>query len=162
MVTVILMWRSPFRLMKFRYTQSIMEPQKQGYIEIEHTADWAMHVWAPDLVSLLAQAAIGMYALSQTHLAEDSRLTRKFEIPYQDCESLVVDFLSELLFYGEDEGIGFDSFNIEADVTTCQYRFDVHGAPIVTQGKEIKAVTFHGMKVRETSLGMEVTIIFDV
>ena len=35
-----------------------------GYREIEHTADWELKVWAPDLRGLLEQAARGMYALS--------------------------------------------------------------------------------------------------
>ena len=131
-----------------------------GYQEIEHTADWALHVWAPDLPALLAEAARGMYALSQTLLTPDFRVSREFELAYQDDESLLVDFLSELLFFGEDENLAFDGFQIELTATTC--KFSVVGASIQKQSKEIKAVTFHDLAVQETENGLEVTIIFDV
>ena len=131
-----------------------------GYQEIEHTADWALHVWAPDLPALLAESARGMYALSQTLLTPDFRVSREFELSYQDDESLLVDFLSELLFFGEDENLAFDGFQIELTATTCKFR--VVGASIQKQSKEIKAVTFHDLAVQETENGLEVTIIFDV
>jgi SHS2 domain-containing protein len=38
----------------------------------------------------------------------------------------------------------------------------VEGAPIQTQSKEIKAVTYHNLEIRETSRGLEVSIVFDV
>jgi SHS2 domain-containing protein len=131
-----------------------------GYLEIEHTADWALRVWAPDLTALLQTAAEGMYALSQTRLKPDSRTVRHFEIPYVDPESLLVDFLSELLFFGEDQGIAFDDYELRIsddrlEVLAC-------GAEIQQQSKEIKAVTYHGMQVRQMDYGLEVRIVFDV
>ena len=131
-----------------------------GYREVEHTADWALHVWAPDLPSLLAEAAQGMYALSHTKLAAEPRDLREFEIPFLDRESLVVDFLSELLFFGEDEGIAFDSYQFEFNGVSLKVQ--AKGAPIRDQAKEIKAVTYHDLQVRETARGLEVNIVFDV
>ena len=84
-----------------------------GYREIPHTADWELLVWAPDMAALMVQAAQGMYALSGTRLAEGPRSTHQFEIHILDRESLLVDFLSELLFYAEDQELGFDQFEIQ-------------------------------------------------
>lgn len=134
--------------------------QNAGYREIEHTADWELQVWAPDLASLLVQAAEGMYALSKTLLAEEPRLWQSFTLPNPDPESLLVDFLSELLFLGETQGVGFDTFLIEIEGQACYCR--VGGAPITSQGKEIKAVTFHQMEVQRTAQGLSVHIVFDV
>jgi len=131
-----------------------------GFCEIEHTADWALHVWAPDFPGLVRQAALGMYALSKTRLADEPRLTREFEFPVSDRESLIVDFLSELLFFGEEERLGFDEFETELTGPSCKFR--VSGAPVAAQSKEIKAVTFHDLKVRKTEIGLEVNIVFDV
>lgn len=131
-----------------------------GYQEIDHTADMELHVWASDENGLLVQSARGMYALSQTILAGTPRVVREFEIHYLDRESLIVDFLSELLFYGEDEELGFDTFQIALDQGICTCR--AIGAPIANHGKEIKAVTYHGMEVSETADGLEVSIVFDV
>jgi SHS2 domain-containing protein len=131
-----------------------------GYREIEHTADWELQVWAPDLPALLTTAAQGMYTLSHTTLAAGPQLSRGFEIPFVDPESLLVDFLSELLFFGEDEQIAFESYQLE--FAGSSLKVQALGAPIWEQAKEIKAVTYHGLQVRETESGLEVNIVFDV
>lgn len=131
-----------------------------GYREIEHTADWELVVWAPDLAGLLVQAAAGMYALSRTELADGPRVRREFSVPHPDAETLLVDFLSELLFLGEIEDLGFDTFQIEMDGEMCHCR--AGGARLASQGKEIKAVTFHQMAVRQDEQGLRVHIVFDV
>lgn len=134
--------------------------ENTGYREIEHTADWELHVWAPDLTTLLDTAARGMYALSHTKLAADLQAQRAFELPFIDCESLLVDFLSELLFFGENEGIAFDDYQLNLDGSTLKVQ--ASGAFILEQAKEIKAVTYHRLQVRETERGLEVNIVFDV
>ena len=131
-----------------------------GYSEIEHTADRELHIWAADFPSLLEQSACGMYSLSRTRLAPGPRLNRQFEIPSADRESLLVDFLSELLFYGEDEQIAFDTYRF--DFSGDNLVVQAAGAPIAEQSKEIKAVTYHRLAVRETESGLEVNIVFDV
>ncbi len=137
-----------------------MDEKNAGYREIEHTADWELHVWAPDMATLLKESARGMYALLLTSLASEPRVGREFEIPYLDRESLIVEFLSELLFYEEDEGLGFDGYQISFDGD--KYKFSVSGAPIAKRRREIKAVTYHGMEVCKTVRGLEVNIVFDV
>jgi len=138
----------------------MIDTTTSGFREREHTADWEIQVWAPDLDALLAQAARGMYSLTHIQLQDEPRVTRHVEIPFNDPESLIVDFLSELLFLGEDEALGFDNFEIELDDDIL--RAKLIGAPIQSQAKEIKAVTYHNMQVRETERGVEVNIVFDV
>ena len=133
---------------------------RTGYREIEHTADWELHVWAPDLVSLLKTAAVGMYHLSGTQLTAGLQVNREFTIDYTDRESLLVDFLAELLFFAEDEGIAFTDYELIISANKLTVR--VRGAKIQTQDKEIKAVTYHRIQVEETKRGLEVRIVFDV
>ncbi len=131
-----------------------------GYREIEHTADWELHVWGSDMPALLEQAARGMYALMGARLAAGPRARREIILPVVDRESLMVDFLSELLFLTEEEGLVFDEYHLVLDGDQLHARLD--GAPLESLAKEIKAVTFHGMMVRETACGLEVNIVFDV
>jgi len=131
-----------------------------GYREVEHTADWELHVWAPNLPKLLTTAAQGMYQLSHTKLVAGSQALREFEISSIDSESLLVDFLSELVFFGENEGIAFDSYQL--DFKGGNLKVQASGAPIQDQAKEIKAVTYHDLHIRETERGLEVNIVFDV
>ena len=131
-----------------------------GYREIEHTADWELHVWAPDLTTLLKIAAQGMYELSNTELVAGSREMCEFVIPFVDRETLLVDFLAELLFLSEDEGIAFDDYQLSINSGTLKVK--ASGGRIQNQAKEIKAVTYHGLQIRETKRGLEVRIVFDV
>ena len=138
-----------------------MVVQSAGYHEIEHTADWELHVWAPNLSALFEQAARGMYALSGTRLQNEPRQMKFLDLSAPDHESLLVIFLEELLFLGEQEHIGFDNFE---DVRMSENRIELQmeGALILSQSKEIKAVTYHNLKIRETKKGYEVNIVFDV
>ncbi len=142
--------------MKIRYT-FIMDA---GFKEIEHTADWELEVWAPDLVTLLEQAAIGIYTLAGVRLRPGIRLHRSFSVRMDDPESLLVRFLGELLFLGEYEGLGFDRYDLQLKDGWLQAQ--VAGAAIESMQKEIKAVTYHNLAIRETERGLEVNIVFDV
>ena len=132
----------------------------EGYRELEHTADWQLAVWAPDFPTLCVQAAYGMYHLADTRLKNQARLVRELEVQAQDRESLLVAFLTELLYLNEVEGLGFDEIIIQSAGT--QLKAQMEGAAIESQTKEIKAVTYHGLEIREGPHGLEANIVFDV
>lgn len=131
-----------------------------GYREVEHTADWELAVWAPDLPGLLIQAALGMLALSGATLQDAPRQSCQLSLPVADPERLLVSFLSELLWLGECDGLGFDTFDLS--LNKDHLNAHIEGAPIASQSKEIKAVTFHNLAIRQTGCGLEVNIVFDV
>lgn len=131
-----------------------------GYQEIAHTADWELHIWAPDMPGLLEQAARGFYALMTARLKSGSRETRSFEIESQDRENMLVSFLTELLLLCELENLGFDTFDLHIDGD--QLVANLSGSHLESIAKEIKAVTYHNLAIRETTLGLETNIVFDV
>jgi protein archease len=131
-----------------------------GFNELHHTADWEIEVWAPDLPGLFEQAAIGMYALSGTHLYPEPRITRTFELVAEDTEGLLVKFLAELLYLGEQYGLAFDDFKLQIEAGSLRAR--LHGAPMTEQSKEIKAVTYHKLAIQPGPRGLEARIVFDV
>jgi len=133
---------------------------RAGYREQPHTADWALEVWASDLDGLLQQAARGMYALMQARLTGEPREVYRFEINAPDREIVLVTFLSELLYFTQRDDVGFDQFDLAW--AGQQLTATVEGAPIESIAKEIKAVTYHNLAVRETERGLEATIVFDV
>ncbi len=131
-----------------------------GHREIEHTADWELEVWAPDLPVLMEEAARGMYELMGVEVSEESRCHRQIELLADDREQLLVSFLGELLFLVEDEDLAFDGFLLKVDDTSLVARLE--GGSIVSRSKEIKAVTYHRLEISETKRGLETSIIFDV
>ena len=131
-----------------------------GFEEIPHTADWSAHIWAEDLPSLFKEAAWAMNSLSGTVIGAGPRLKRTFETKGPDAESLLVAFLSELLYYQEHENFVFDQFDLK--VAAQWLKVEMEGAPIVSSEKAIKAVTYHNLKIERTQRGFETTIVFDV
>lgn len=132
----------------------------EGSRELEHTADWELEVWGPDLRALLRQAALGMYALLGLRLAVGPRKRRDLEFEAPDAESLLVEFLNELIFLAESEGLGFDSFELKIHGNRLEATLE--GAPITVRRKEIKAVTYSRLEIRESERGLTTRVVFDV
>ncbi len=132
-----------------------------GFRERAHTADWELEVWAPDLPSLLEQAARGMYALSGLRLQAGSAHIRTIALHGQDAESLLVRFLTELLWHAQEYGLGFEHFSIVMD-DLFNLQATLRGYPIAQLDKEIKAVTYHNLAIVRTPQGLRVNIVFDV
>ncbi|MBU2611972.1 MAG: archease [Chloroflexi bacterium] len=135
-----------------------------GFEEIAHTADWALRVWADDLEGLFAEAARGMNALSGAQLAEGPQVKRSFAAQSADAESLLVAFLSELVYYAEQEHLMFEGFQVSMFEGSQGWtlKAEMSGAPLKLSNKAIKAVTYHNLKIRQTARGYEVEIVFDV
>jgi SHS2 domain-containing protein len=131
-----------------------------GFQEIPHTADWSVRVWAEDLPSLFIEAARAMNSLAGTVTDKEPRLKQTFESEAPDAESLLVAFLSELVYYQEQENLAFDAFKLEVEIQ--KLKIEMEGAPIASLDKAIKAVTYHNLKIAKTTEGFETTIVFDV
>ena len=135
--------------------------QENNFEEIEHTADWAYRVRGKNLAELFVQAALGLYSLVGMQLAPGSQTTRLIQLEGIDRESLLVAWLNELLYFHESEGLGFEQIKIQ-DLNETSLRAKVTGAPTQQWLKDIKAVTYHNLAIREIELGLEVTLVLDV
>lgn len=132
-----------------------------GYREIEHTADWALHVWAPTPAALFVLAAAGMYGLAGTEFAPAPWEVINLEISGEDMEDLLVSFLTELLYFGEQSNQGGAKVEIPF-LDELGLRAIVHLAPLVSRDKEIKAVTYHNLIINRVGQGCETILVFDV
>lgn len=155
------MGQAPREGVKIRYTGGMIPPDvPAGYKEIEHTADWELLVWAPTLPALFREAARGMYTLCGIQVSQPWSSLRTLELEAGDFESLLVGFLSELLYFGEESRLAFPEITISLDGNHLSAR--LAGAPITAQAKEIKAVTYHNLVIQQTDQHFQVAIVFDV
>lgn len=138
----------------------VENPDKAGFREKEHTADWALEVWAPDLEGLFVQAAQGMMALAGVRLDSSQPAQETLEMAGRDYEELLVLFLGELLYLAESKGVGFNQIELKFAALGLAAR--LRGGRIASQEKEIKAVTFHNLEIIEEGSTFRTTIIFDV
>lgn len=131
-----------------------------GFQEIEHTADWALKVWAPSLPDLLCQAAQGMLTLAGVRFQRHVRRKRTFTLEYNDEESLLVHFLSEIVYYIEKDHIALNRFQF--GFQTQILKVHAYGYAVQSIEKMIKAVTYHGLEVKHTENGYLAQVVFDV
>jgi SHS2 domain-containing protein len=129
---------------------------------VEHTADWSLRIRGADLGELFANAAKGMAMLMVEDpqvLGED--VERSLALEAYDVESLLVDWLNELAYLAEVEGIVFKEIELN-EIGEKQLAATVRGGKAPVLDKHIKAVTFHNLAIQQTAIGLEVTIVFDV
>ena len=142
-----------------------MTPDNENAIKFEvvdHTADWALRVFGRDLTELLTNAALGMASLMVGDLtAVPLDVERQMTLEAFDAETLLVDWLTELAYWAEDEGLVFREIVLN-EVTKRGLSAVVSGGKAAELEKHIKAVTYHNLEILETDDGLEVMIVFDV
>jgi len=131
-----------------------------GFEEVAHTADRAIKVWAEDFNSLLCQSARGMYGLMDITPDPTHQFIAKFTIIKSNRETVLVDFLNELLFRVEEKLAMYENFSFTKEVKGLQVT--AYEYPIKAFQREIKAVTFHNLVIKDMDFGVMTTITFDV
>ncbi len=127
--------------------------------EIEHTADWAIEVIAPDLDALFLDAAAGLYGLAKCVLG-DGAVEEEFEVDGPDDEAVLVAFLDELLYFLDVHHVAFQKLDLVRDGEIL--RVSATGRPVLSIVKTIKAVTYHNLEIEQRGAELVVTIVVDV
>ncbi|MEW5946353.1 MAG: archease [bacterium] len=130
---------------------------------LDHTADVGILVRADTLDEFFAEAARGMFSILHERTAEGEAVVHEIRLDAQDMETLLVNWLSELLFLFESRNFvprefRFSALEPELLEATCVGTAVELPAP----GTEIKAVTHHMLRVEYTSDGWEARIYFDL
>ena len=118
---------------------------------LEHTADVGVLATGRTLAEALAWLAKGMFSVMADMDNVESRASVEVSVVSADRDSLVVDWLNELLFRYEAEGFLPRDYAVTVDeaetslVARCtgeQIDTERHGA-----GTAVKAATYHDLKV---------------
>ena len=132
---------------------------------IEHPADVGIRVYGRDLAALFAHAALGLCSLITDTDTVLERETRSVEVAALDRESLLVAWLSEVLWLIEAEDLLFARFTIES-LSDTGLAATAYGEPADPQRHPyrgvIKAVTYHQLQLRQQAGTWSTNIIFDV
>jgi SHS2 domain-containing protein len=151
--------------MKDQEEESTRSDPAGEFQEIEHTADLALRVRGEDLVALFVHAAHGMFYLLRCRPAERPAepVERDIELDAPDLETLLVDWLDELLYLSErGAGLCFETLYIHS-LDKHRLKATVHASGSQTPQQDIKAVTFSDLRiVRREDGAYETTITFDV
>jgi SHS2 domain-containing protein len=135
------------------------------YETFEHTADLGLRVRADNLEQLFADAAKGLFSVLAANLdAVRSIQEKTYRIGGHETDYLLLDWLTELLYTFETEHLLLAEFDVRVDgeglQATCR------GEPIDRQrhelDHEIKAITYHGLKVEQRADGWLAEVIVDI
>lgn len=131
----------------------------------EHTADLGLRVRAADLNTLFAEGAQALFETIVPDLAS-VRPDRKVEIVLtgDDRPYLLFDWLKELLYHFDAKHLLFGKF--EAHVGANGLAGAAWGEPLDPARHvlehEVKAITYHGLRVEQTADGWLAEVIVDI
>jgi SHS2 domain-containing protein len=131
----------------------------------DHTADLGIRATANDLNTLFAQAAIGLAsAIVEDVHAIELRTTITLEIVGDDREYLLFDFLRELLLIFETTGELYRDFavTVRDDGLTAIARGEPLDRSRHLLSHEVKAITYHELKVQPHDDGWLAEVIVDI
>lgn len=131
----------------------------------DHTADMGIRVRAATPAELLEPAAKGLYAAIGDLVPGEAAGSREFDLTGGDRAALLRDFLTELLilferdhvFVTQMEHVTFDDARLR--VTARLHRLDADRSVFA---REVKAITYHELEVREVDGGYEARVIVDI
>ena len=137
----------------------------RNYILFDHTADLGMEVYGNDERELFCNAAYALFDILYDTGTVAVRVRREMAIKGADREDLLVNFLRELLYLCNGEGLllkefvmlRFGDYRLEGTVGGEWYDRNRHRLH-----QEIKAVTYHQVRIEERGDGWKGRGIFDV
>lgn len=149
---------------------------EKGYEFINHTADLGILVYGKDLKELFANAACGLSDIITDVSRINEKITKEIKVEGIDLEQLMINWLSEFLYYYEVDSLIFKRYviiyinNVEAEEGGKQSFFTlkamVYGEKFDLErhiiNTEIKAVTYHQIEVRRDNDHWRARIIFDL
>jgi SHS2 domain-containing protein len=131
----------------------------------EHTADLGLRIRASNLEELLSEAARGLLAMLVANpQAVRPVQTRTFTLTAREPAYLLFDWLNELLYAFESEKLLLSEFEIV--IGEQEVQAICRGEPMDSarheMDHEVKAITYHGLRVQQMTEGWEAEVIVDI
>ncbi len=135
------------------------------YETFDHTADLGLRIQAGDLNTLFVEAAQALFATLVEDLASVAPV-RKLDmvIAGADREYLLFDWLKQLLYHFDAEHLLLSRFEVRVNDNGLQG--SAWGEPLDRArhelAHEVKAITYHGLRVEPTTDGWLAEVIVDI
>lgn len=131
---------------------------------VDHTADVGIIAYGADMSQAFANAARGLFSLI-TELDDVAEvLYRDTELTAADEESLLVEWLNELIFLFDVDNIIFKRFDI-TQLNNTQLKARSYGEKVDSAKHKlktgVKAATYHMLKISQGD-GCKVQVLFDI
>jgi SHS2 domain-containing protein len=102
-----------------------------------------------------------MTSLCQLESGKEASAVRDIEVEGIDRETLLVNWLNEILYLEQTCSEIYDRFRI-SEASDNHLHARLYGQASGTTASHIKAATLHDLEVRQTAEGFEATVMLDV
>jgi SHS2 domain-containing protein len=120
------------------------------FIEIA-TADVAFIAYGKDLNELFANAALAMFEVMIDTKQVEKKVEEKVFVEGHDLESLMFNWLNELLYVSDSKNLAFSEFDVKINEKDFKLEAVCKGEEISHQKHQtrtvVKAATYHHMKI---------------
>jgi SHS2 domain-containing protein len=137
--------------------------KKFEYIDIS-TADVAFIAYGKDLNELFSNSALAMYGIMVDVDKIEEKIEKEIMVEGYDLESLMFNWLNELLYITDTEKLVFKNFDIKIDEKNFKLFAKCKGEEISEKHNPktvVKAATYHLMKIQKNDI-WKVQVILDI
>lgn len=127
---------------------------------LAHPSELKIRAQGEDLPELFINSASGMMVYIYGDLPSETDRIDKIEISSQNLETLLVDWLSEILRLSDTNKRAYIHFRI-IELTSDKIRAEIASAKVIAQN-DIKAVTYHELAIIKKKDCWEATVVYDV
>ncbi len=135
------------------------------YETFDHTADLGLRIRSADLRTLFAEAGLALESVLVENLATVAPVRRmEVRLPADDLEYLFFDWLKALLYHFDVEKFLFARFEVKVDANGLTA--EAWGEPFDPVrhelSHEVKAITYHDLRVEQSEEGWLAEVIVDI
>ena len=138
---------------------------KEAFEILDHTADVGIIAYGADFRKLFSNAALALFSLITDPESIQEKLHLDLEVHSEDKDSLLVDWLNELIYCFDSKHILFNRFDIET-ITNSALKATCYGEDFDPNRHKIKigikAATYHQLRVDTDDNGYKAQIILDI
>ena len=138
------------------------------YEILEHTADLKIKVWGKTKKQLFSHALFAMTENTRPEIKEKTKkIKQEIKIESFDLLTLLVDFLSEVLYLSQTNNTAYFDIKITKfsdSLSSGKTKIEgiLIGQKVERFGVDIKAVTYHDLNIYQKKNNWEAIILFDI
>ena len=132
---------------------------------LDHTADTGFRAWGQTVAELFENSARAMMAIAVDTSAAESREERIITVEGEDYESLLVNWLNEILYLFDTNSFAPKQFHVE-EITPGRLKGRLVGEPRDPKRHPwtliVKAVTYYELRVEQRGDRWESQVFLDI
>lgn len=130
------------------------------------TADVAFIAYGKNLSELFSNAALAMFEVMLNTKKIEPKINRQVSVKGNDLQSLMFNWLNELLIYVDSENLAFSEFDVKVNEKKFSLEAECKGEKINPERHEtktsVKSATYHKMEIKKVKDTWQAQVILDI